>query len=259
MFHEQKRRSIMKNRVLCALVAGVLVFSILACTVTTNGGTGSQTVRGSGTVVEENRNVSNLSGVKLTMPGTLYITMGNGESLRIEAEDNLLQYIQTDVRAGTLSIQTRQGINLQATRPIKYYLTADRLNAIVISSSGDVEIGDLESESFSVTITGSGDLSIASLEGTSLQVNISSSGNVDIPAGQVQQQKIIISSSGEYRARDLVSAEAEVTLSSSGTATVRVSDRLSGRLSSSGEIYYIGNPEVNVRRTSSGRAVQINE
>jgi hypothetical protein len=249
----------MRNRVLCALVAGVLVFSILACTATINGGPGSQTVRGSGTVVEENRDVSNLSGVELTMPGTLYITMGSGESFRIEAEDNLLPYIQTGVRAGHLVIRTRQGINLQSTRPIKYYLTADKLNAIAISSSGDVEVGDLQSQSLSVTITGSGNLSIASLNGTSLHSKISSSGNLDILGGQVQQQSITISSSGEYRARDLVSAEADVILSSSGTATVRVSDRLSGRLSSSGQVYYIGNPDVNVRTSSSGRVVQIKE
>lgn len=248
----------MKSKISFTLVVLVLVFSVVACDVTIDGGR-SETVRGSGTVVEENRSLGDLSGVQLTMPGTLHIAMGTGESLRIEAEDNLLPYIESGVRAGDLVIETRQGINLRSTRPIHYYLTVDELTKIVISSSGDVLTQDLQSQSFSVTSSSSGDLSIGSLECTSLGVTISSSGNVEILGGQVQRQNITISSSGEYRAQNLASVETEVTLTSSGTATVRVSDRLGGRLSSSGNVYYLGNPEVSVRTTSSGRAVQRND
>ena len=49
-----------------------------------------------------------------------------------------------------------------------------------------------------------------------------------------------------------------VTLSSSGSATIQVSDQLSGTLSSSGNVYYIGNPVMNINVTSSGKAIQIN-
>jgi hypothetical protein len=249
----------MKSKLLFTLVAVILVFSLVACDEIIIGDQGRETVRGSGAVVEEDRDVSNISGVELTMQGTLTIVMGGGESLRIEAEDNLLEYIETDVRAGKLVIKTRPGINLQTTRPINYTLTVDELKTITISSSGDVEAERVQSESCSVTISSSGNVSIDSLDCTSLQVNISSSGNLEISGGQVQKQDITISSSGEYRASDLASVEAEVALTSSGTATIRVSDQLRGRLSSSGNIRYIGNPEVNVRTTSSGRTERINE
>lgn len=245
----------MKNGISLTLAGGVFLFSILACNalnVDRNWDVG--TVRGSGAMAEADREVNNVSGVELAMEGTLYVTMGDSESLRVEAEDNLLEYIQTDVRAGRLLIQTRPGVNLQSTRPIEYHLTVRKLDTIGISSSGDIQADDLKSPSFSVTISSSGDLSIASLECDSLRVQISSSGNLDILGGQARQQTVTISSSGEYRAGDLKSAEAEVTLSSSGTATIRVSDRLRGRLSSSGDIYYIGNPDVDVSTTSSGRA-----
>jgi hypothetical protein len=55
-------------------------------------------VRGSGNVVEETREVSGVSGVELATLGTLHVEIGESESLRIEAEDNLLEYIETDVR-----------------------------------------------------------------------------------------------------------------------------------------------------------------
>jgi hypothetical protein len=269
----------MKNKISFTLVGLALIFSILACTVTINDTGGSGTVRGSGTVVQADRSVSNITGVELAMQGTLHITTGASETLRIEAEDNLMEYIQTDVRLGKLVIDTRQNTDLRPTRPTNYYLTVTGLSSVVISSSGDIETDNLQSGSFSITISSSGKLSISGLDCTSLQVKISSSGdvkisklmaettsvtisssgNLDILGGQVQQQGITISSSGEYHARDLESATANVVLTSSGEATIRVSDHLSGRLSSSGNINYIGNPDVSVSMTSSGRVIQISE
>jgi hypothetical protein len=263
----------MKNKLSSTLVGLILMFSISACIATING----ETVRGSGTVVEETRTLSGVSGVELAIPGTLHVTPGDKESLRIEAEDNLMAYIQTDVRAGRLVIESRQGTNLRPTRPIDYYLTATELSSLVISSSGDIEGGDLRANSFSITISSSGNVSVGALDCTSLRVKISSSGNVkvsdlvadsisvdisssgnlDIQQGKVQQQDINISSSGEYQAHDLESVSANVSLTSSGEATIHVSDRLTGRLSSSGNINYVGSPNVNVSMTSSGRAVQI--
>jgi hypothetical protein len=247
----------MKNKVSFALVGLILVTSILACDLTVNNFLGGESVRGSGVVVEESRSISSISEVELSMPGTLYITVGSNEALRIEAEDNLMQYIQTDVQGGKLQIETQRGINLQATRPINYFLTVVRLDKIGISSSGSVEAEDLQSDSFTATISSSGDLSISSLVSTSLRVEISSSGDLEILGGEVQEQTINLSSSGEYRARDLASTRAEATLSSSGSATIRVSDRISGRLSSSGNIYYIGNPDLDVSTSSAGRTKQI--
>ena len=247
----------MKNINAFILVASVIILSIFACDVT--GDLGGETVRGSGTVVEESRDIGDFSAVELATQGRLYIEMGGSESLRIEADDNLMEYIETDIRAGNLVIENRRGTNLRPSQQINYYLTVDELDTIEISSSGDIETGDLESGSFSISISSSGNLSIEGLEATSLNVRISSSGDLEILDGQVQQQDITISSSGKYNAEDLGSAEAEVNLTSSGSAIIQVSDRLSGRLTSSGDVRYIGNPDVNVSTSSSGRAVQIGE
>lgn len=66
------------------------------------------------------------------------------------------------------------------------------------------------------------------------------------------------SSSGAYRAADLASREASILLTSSGNTSVRVSDLLGGRISSSGNLWYRGNPQkVTVSATSSGRLVRL--
>jgi hypothetical protein len=72
-------------------------------------------------------------------------------------------------------------------------------------------------------------------------------------------KKITISSSGDYAAEDLESVEAEVRLSSSGSATIWVRDRLRAHLSSSGDVRYIGSPRVDATTTSSGDVVKVGE
>jgi len=238
-----------------------------------------RTVRGSGNVVEETREVSGITGVDLATLGHLTIEVGDMESLRIEAEDNLMAYLETEVRNGQLRIETRDNVNLRNTRPINYYLTVTGLGTIVISSSGDIQAPDLEAERFSINISSSGDLEMGDLEAetltvkisssgdvtmgvlnaNTLEVDIGSSGNLTIAGGQVKTQNITISSSGNYTAQDLASEEAEVRLSSSGSATLWVHDHLRANLSSSGDLRYRGNPTVDATTDSSGDVIQIGE
>jgi hypothetical protein len=269
----------MKNKTGLTLAILFLVLTMLACNISIgNTNLSTSAVQGSGNLIEETRQISNVSSVELAMQGTLHLTIGNSESLRIQAEDNLMQYIQTKVSLGQLLIETQNGINLQPTLPIDYYLTVTKLNSVAILSSGDIETGDLASSSFTISISSSGDLNISSLDcdslqvktsssgnadigqlnATSIKVTISSSGNVSIQNGQAPTQDIRISSSGEYRANNVQSATADINISSSGSATVWATDRISGRLSSSGNVYYIGSPAVNITTTSSGQAIQIN-
>ena len=97
------------------------------------------------------------------------------------------------------------------------------------------------------------------LNADTLEVDIGSDGNLDIAGGQVKTQNITISSSGNYAAQDLASDEADVRLSSSGSATIWVQDNLKANLSSSGDLRYRGNPTVDATTSSSGNVIQIGE
>lgn len=250
----------MKKNTAFTLALLALAFGILACGFIQIGDDGGgQRVTGTGPLVEQDRDVEGVTGVELATMGTLHISLGSTTSLRVEAQDNLMEYIETEVRGSTLLIRNTPGYDLRSTKPIQYYLTVEKLDNIEVSSSGDIEVGNLKSNSLSIRSNSSGDIKIDGLDGSSLDVKISSSGEVEISAGQIQKQSIDISSSGDYQARDMASATADIDLTSSGSATVWVSDRLRGSLSSSGNIYYAGNPEVDVRITSSGRTIQVDD
>jgi len=264
-----KRTSLLIGLILATL-------TIMACSFTSLLG---NTVRGSGDVVEESRAVSGITGVELATLGNLTIELGDAESFRIEAEDNLMEYLETDVRAGTLHIKTKDRVRINNRQPVNYYLTVTSLDSIKISSSGDIyapdleaeefsisvsssgdlEMGDLDAETFAVTISSSGNVTMGLLTADSLDVNISSGGSLDIAGGEVNTQNIVISSSGDYTAQDMESDKADVRLSSSGSATIWVRDTLQANLSSSGDLRYRGDASVNANTSSSGDVIQIGE
>jgi hypothetical protein len=238
-------------------VATVLILcaSVLAaCTVNIG-----DTVRGSGSVTSEGRAVSGITGVALTTIGELTIEIGDQESLRVEAEDNLLQYFQTTVDGGVLTIETEPGVSISATKPVRYYLTVNSLESIKVSSSGNVSAPSLEAGRFEVNISSSGNVDVAELQADSLEVMISSSGNLTIGGGQVASQEIKLSSSGDYEAGDMQSAAAEVAVSSSGSATIWVTEKLEANLSSSGNVRYYGSPYTDVNESSSGETTNLGE
>jgi len=239
----------------------------------------AEKITGSGNVVEETREVSGISGVELATLGHLTITVGDTESLIIEAEDNLMEYFVTKVSGGKLTIGTKPNIRLDPKEPVNYYLTVTGLDTIQISSAGDIQapdlvagdfsikissagdlnMGDLEAETLTVKINSAGDVTMGMLNADKLEVDIGSTGDLSIAGGTVTTQDITISSTGSYTALELASDAADVRISSAGSVTIWVKDDLKANLSSSGDLHYTGNPTVDSTTNSSGDVIQINE
>jgi len=212
-------------------------------------------VHGSGVIVQEERDVEGCTEVVLSEKGDLFIELGDREELVIEAEDNLQEYLIASVENGVLEIlKLPQNITLVTDYPINYYLTVTSLESITVKNSGDVEIADIQGESFSVWITGSGSVYIDNLNVEYLSAELTSSGGLVVGVGQVYVQNIHLSSSGEYAGGNVETTKANVHGSSSGSATVNVSESLIVDLSSSGSVFYFNDPTIEiVDMSSTGR------
>lgn len=269
----------MKKTKTILLLGLILALSAMACQIGGIQLENTSLIRSPGEIIEETRSISDVSGVVLAIQGHMIIEVGENESLIIEGEDNIIEDIESDIRNGVLYIKSRNNLPLRDLRPIYYYLTVTDLNKIVISSSGNIEAPDLKANHFSITLSSSGDLvmgdletetltvklsssghlKMGELEADSLDVNLSSSGDMDILGGEVGYQDITVSSSGSYQARELESETADVLLSSSGSATILVKDQLNANLTSSGDLRYLGNPDLDVSISSSGRITNLDD
>ena len=257
----------MKRNILIGFVVALAMCTTLACSFGN-----LATTSGSGRIVKEEREISDVTVVELATVGTLYVEFGDEVSLVVEAEDNIIEYIETTTWNDKLTIDMRSNMSLRTYRPIIYRLTVPTLERLELSSSGDafmadldtrefearlsssgdLEMGDLNVENVTLRLSSSGDVVVNNIFGSRLEVTQTSSGDVEIGGGKVDLQDVTLNSSGDYLARDLTSSEAYVSCSSSGDATVRVSDYLDARSSSSGDIFYYGDPVVESHTSSSG-------
>lgn len=217
-----------------------------------------RSVKGSGNQVRETRELGKISQVILSEEGDMRIEIGEKEQLVFEAEDNLLEYLVADVNHGSLDIKKHpDNVQLIATKPIRYFLTVRSLESLIVKNSGDVEIPEIKGMRLKLRITGSGNVRINRLSVDSLTVEATGSGDLIVLEGSAYEQELHLSGSGSYDGKNVVCQRAEVNLSSSGEATVKVSERLVASTTSSGNVYYLGDPTVFIRdMTSSGRVIR---
>jgi hypothetical protein len=235
----------MKTRI-CAIA---LVLLLCACTL--------GTVRGSGKLVTESRDVRDFDRVSLSGSGKVILTQGDGESLTIETDGNVMQYVTTEVRGGTLTLGTEPGKRISPTR-LKFTLSAKDLDGLTVTGSGDLVAERFGTDDLEITVSGSGDVQIDALTAEKVAVRISGSGDVKL-AGQVTGQEVTISGSGKYRGGDLSSETVAATIAGSGDATVWASESLEARITGSGSVSYYGHPETSVSTSGSGNVKDLGD
>ena len=206
---------------------------------------------GSGNVVEETRDVKSFDSIRIEFPAEVSISQGDHESLTIEAEDNFLPGLKTEVRGGTLDIyydsDTEKHVN--PTETVKIEIVVTGLKQVDFESAGRLTLTGIESNSLDVSVSGAGELKIVDLAADDLSVNMSGAGSMSA-TGSADNLDLSISGFGSFNGEDLHSQNANVTLSGAGSATVWVDKLLDAEISGAGSIDYYGS--ANVTRQISG-------
>ena len=211
-------------RSIFVLIATVAMLT--ACSVTT----------GSGNVVSESRTVSGFTKIDLCGAGDVIIEQNGTEALTIEAEDNLIPKLTSEVVNGTLRLGEKSNLTIHLTKPVTYRVSMKDVSGLMISGSGTVTAATITAPSLAVDLSGSGKITVG---------------------GTVDQQDLAISGSGEYQAQDLQTKIASAEISGSGNATVTVNDKLDAQISGSGQLTYYGNPpQVTQEVSGSGRVTK---
>jgi hypothetical protein len=209
-----------------------------------------ETVFGSGNVVSEDREAGSFDRLKVSSGIDVFITQGEVESIKVIADDNLLEYIRTDVYDNTLNVTAKA--NIRKAKSKEVHLVYKKLREIDISSAGDVEgTNRMKADELNLDLSSAGDL-VLEVEAISINCNISSAGDARL-TGTVDELDADLSSAGDLYAEDLIARKAHVGASSAGNARICATEEVNLSASSAGDIYYKGDPKIiNVSRSSAG-------
>lgn len=228
------------------LTTAILCFALVACA----DGQIRKTVSGDGNVVKKTRTAEACSGVRVSTGIDVYLSQGSKPSLEVEADENLHEYIVTEYKNGVLNVYT--DANIRSADAKKVYVTMPEVTTLSTSSAGDI-IGQtpVKTDDLKLNSSSAGDIKIE-VYAKRIEASISSSGDVTLE-GEADVLDAGLSSAGDLNAFNLKVKEADVSASSAGNADVYVTERLTARSSSAGDVNYKGDPKyVDAHSSSAG-------
>ena len=209
-------------------------------------------VRGDGNVKTENRSVTGYNSIDVSGSIDVYVREDSAQSVKIETDENLLQYVTVRVEGTVLEIYPRDNYNLRPTGTIKVYVAGSDFKKFEASGACDYYTDNkiTNSDDISIDLSGACDAKME-LSAPKIKAELSGSGKL-ILTGETKDLSIGGSGSSDFRCFDMKAENVNVDISGSGDAEVFASVKLNIDVSGSGSIKYKGNPSVSQRISGSG-------
>ena len=185
-------------------------------------------VRGSGILRTETRDLPTFETITCEGSYEVQIECQAKQALTIDADENLLPLIKTEVKNNALRIYTEG--NLQPSKEIKIIASVENLSEFTIHGSAHGDVSNVNNNVLAVEVNGS----------SKLHFN-----------GKTTQLKITISGSSNIDATSLVAEDAKVRINGSGDIHVWAVNSVDGKIHGSGNVKYSGNP-INVTQEING-------
>ncbi len=208
---------------------------------------------GSGNVVSKTYAETGFKDIEVSSVMKVYLTQGNEYSIKIDAEDNILEQMTVEKKGGKLSIgfKDKLNLNLNPTKDIAIYITAPEFHDLEASGASSFSSKGLLTCNEIIL-----DLSGASNAQLQLAVNntkIDASGGSKIMLSGVSEQLDIEGSgSTEIEAIDLKAQSVNIDISGAGNATVSAEKQLKVSISGAANIKYKGTPSISKEISGAG-------
>lgn len=228
----------------------ILVLLITSTSCFIDGMTG---IRGNGNIISEDRTISNdFDVIKVQQGINLFLTQGNSVELNVEADENIMDLLITEVKDNELKVYFDKNVYRAKARNV--YLTTKIISKIRTSSGASVK---------SENTLQVGSLDLDSSSGSTIKVYVnaeevtsSCSSGADIKIyGKANTFSAKASSGSSIDADKLETVDAYATASSGANINVNVTNNLTAKASSGGDIDYEGEPSNVDKDTSSGGSV----
>jgi hypothetical protein len=211
-------------------------------------------IRGEGPTVTQERTVQPFHAISAGISGRINYSVSPTYKVELQAQQNILDIIETIVSSGELIIKFRNGVNVRSHENIVVNISGPSPDAISLSGDASLRVsGNVSADRLQLRVSGSGDIEVDQVSvSDKLEATITGSGNIDVLQGAAKQVNLRISGSGNIRSTGVAAEQAEAEISGSGNIRVKVSDKLNARISGSGSIYYIGSPQITTNVSGSG-------
>ncbi|HEY0426319.1 MAG TPA: head GIN domain-containing protein [Pyrinomonadaceae bacterium] len=189
--------------------------------------------KGSGNVKTENRRVSDFKAIDVSGAFEVEITAQKDFSLEVEADDNLLPLIKTEVDGETLQIRSEK--RFSTSNPLKIRISAPDIDSLDLSGASKVNLVNLNNDGLKLDSSGASKIKV---EGTTGDFDVEMSGASRLDAENLKAENVSVDSSG------------------ASNAMIFVTNELRADLSGATNVTYSGNPKSVQKKTSGASWVK---
>jgi hypothetical protein len=218
-----------------------------------------QTIKGNGETKKETREVSSFTSINAQGSMEIKIDYGNSGTISVEADENLLPYIETTVENGRLSVKPRNNVNLKSRSRIVVYVSMTQIKSLKLSGSGNINgSGAFTNDATTdFSVSGSGNLSLDFDTFKDLDLSLSGSGNIKLK-GASNTMTAKISGSGNIDCSNTSSNDVVAKVSGSGNIKAYANNSIDAQISGSGNVFYKGDAQrINRKMSGSGKVIKM--
>lgn len=197
--------------------------------------------KGNGNIKKQTRKVDKeFSSISASEGLNVYITQADDFSIKVEADENIIELIGTDIQDNVLNIHAIKNIGY-GTKNI--YVSLPKITSLESSSAANLQVKNtINAEQLAIGTSSGGNLS-AEIATKNLSIDASSGSNITI-TGNTKNNNVVASSGANIHASDLISETCNARSSSGANIDINVSQSLTTNVSSGGDISYSGNAKV---------------
>lgn len=219
---------------------------------------GWTSITGNGQLAKQDRTVDEFRGVDVSGGMHVFLTVGPTHNVRVEADENLMEYIEMEVDGDVLEISSRKDHNLKPKAGIRIYITAPAFDKLSVTGSGKISSDSklVSNAAIHTGVTGSGDIKLQ-VDAPEVHSEISGSGSITL-SGATRSYNAEINGSGDIHSFDLLSETSSVDIAGSGNVEIFASKQLDVDVVGSGDVRYKGTAKLNFDKVGGGKVMKVN-
>src|SRR4030095_1102036 len=208
-------------------------------------------VRGSGHIITENRTAAGFNNIDVSGAIDVYIKQDSPTSVKVEADDNILEYIEVHTNGSTLEIYTEGNIRLKPSHKIKVYVSNPEYKDLQVSGASSIHSENeiTSADALHVDLSGASEGRLE-LNAPKVSVNLTGASNANIK-GKTKDFEGSASGASEIRGFDLLTENADVDASGASSIEVFASVKIAGQASGASSVNYKGNAQANVEKSGA--------
>ena len=215
-------------------------------------------LKGSGNSLKEQRETASFEGIEVNNAIHVFLSQGNKESVEVEADDNILPYIQTKVRDRILHITLKgddQIRNFSPKLPMNVYVTIKKLLEIKAHAASSVEgKSAFKTEKLEIDVRSAATLELE-IEAGTVELDVSSAANVTL-TGVANKIKADLSGASRWDGSELETLKTDIDMSGASSARIKVKDELQYDVSGASRLVYTGDPRIYNAEVSGAGSVK---